>query len=171
MSPAFSCILHLATRQFRQRAKAGTGEAIMSQVSAGILGGLAVALTLGAVQLASGRDLATRADATGANTSGAGIGSSLTASSVNRAVKADRQSVQPSRAENRTVSIQVERLPATSIVIRIPEAYRLEARDGGTKLNSSRAPTGQVRRTIACEPVVSVLTEVAKQLQPGRCVT
>jgi hypothetical protein len=25
--------------------------------------------------------------------------------------------------------------------------------------------------TVACEPVVSVLTEVAKQLQPGRCVT
>jgi hypothetical protein len=26
-------------------------------------------------------------------------------------------------------------------------------------------------RKVACEPVVSVLTEVAKQLQPGRCVT
>jgi hypothetical protein len=24
---------------------------------------------------------------------------------------------------------------------------------------------------VACEPVVSVLTEIARQLQPGRCVT
>jgi hypothetical protein len=24
---------------------------------------------------------------------------------------------------------------------------------------------------VACEPAVSMLTEVAKQLQPGRCVT
>jgi hypothetical protein len=27
------------------------------------------------------------------------------------------------------------------------------------------------RTAVACEPVVSVLTEVAKLLQPGRCVT
>ena len=27
------------------------------------------------------------------------------------------------------------------------------------------------RRMVACEPVVSVLTEIAKTLQPGRCVT
>jgi hypothetical protein len=27
------------------------------------------------------------------------------------------------------------------------------------------------RPTIACEPMVSSLTEVAKLLQPGRCVT
>jgi len=24
---------------------------------------------------------------------------------------------------------------------------------------------------VACEPVVSLLTEIARQLQPGRCVT
>jgi hypothetical protein len=34
------------------------------------------------------------------------------------------------------------------------------------------APTNKpVGRTVACEPVVSVLTEVAKQLPPGRCIT
>jgi hypothetical protein len=27
------------------------------------------------------------------------------------------------------------------------------------------------KATAACEPVVSVLTEVAKRLQPGRCIT
>lgn len=137
----------------------------MSQVSTGILGGLAVVLTLGAVQLASGRDLASAVDATRTD-----ISSSLTSSAVNRAVKSDREAVQPSRAESRTVSIQVERLPETSIVIRIPGAYRMEARDGGLKSNTAPVPATQVKRTIACEPVVSVLTEVAKQLQPGRCV-
>ena len=41
---------------------------------------------------------------------------------------------------------------------------------------TARAPSlfnsGDRRKaTVACEPMVSVLTEVAKQLQPGRCVT
>jgi hypothetical protein len=31
--------------------------------------------------------------------------------------------------------------------------------------------SGKRKLTVACEPVVSVLTEVAKQLEPGRCVT
>jgi hypothetical protein len=30
---------------------------------------------------------------------------------------------------------------------------------------------GRNKPTIACEPMVSSLTEVAKLLQPGRCVT
>ena len=33
----------------------------------------------------------------------------------------------------------------------------------------SRLPAG--KSMVACEPMVSVLTEIAKQLQPGRCVT
>ena len=35
----------------------------------------------------------------------------------------------------------------------------------------SQAKEPSRRQMVACEPVVSVLTEVAKQLQPGRCVT
>jgi hypothetical protein len=31
--------------------------------------------------------------------------------------------------------------------------------------------SGGQKTAVACEPVVSVLTEVAKLLQPGRCVT
>ena len=31
--------------------------------------------------------------------------------------------------------------------------------------------SGSRKTAVACEPVVSVLTEVAKLLQPGRCVT
>jgi hypothetical protein len=29
----------------------------------------------------------------------------------------------------------------------------------------------KAKATVACEPVVSVLTDIAKRLQPGRCVT
>jgi hypothetical protein len=32
-------------------------------------------------------------------------------------------------------------------------------------------PGATKKMTVACEPPVSVLTEVAKLLQPGRCVT
>jgi hypothetical protein len=45
---------------------------------------------------------------------------------------------------------------------------RKEARNTPPAPTVSKQPVG---RTVACEPVVSVLTEVAKQLQPGRCVT
>ena len=129
----------------------------MSQVSAAALGVLAVVLPLGAVQLGSGRDLATGNDAV--------------ASVVNRAVKSDRGNSQLPRVEGQTVSIRLESLPDTSVLIRIPRTYRLEAGDRVTKPGTGGAPAAQVRPTIACEPVVSVLTVVAKQLQPGRCIT
>jgi hypothetical protein len=131
----------------------------MSQVSMGILGGVAVVLSLGAVQLASGRDLASGADA---------------ASVVNRATKADRGNLQMPRTEGRTVSVRLESLPDTTVLIRIPGSHRQEARDRHESQPSAggAAPAmHHAKRTVACEPVVSVLTEIAKQLQPGRCVT
>jgi hypothetical protein len=131
----------------------------MFQVSAAVLGALAVVLPLGAVHLAS--DLSS--------------GNDIADAVVNRGVKADRGIVRLSPMEGRTVSIRLESLPDTSIVFRIPGSYRLEAGDRVTKRltkrDTGRAPATQVRRTIACEPVVSVLTDIAKQLQPGRCVT
>ncbi|MBS0529493.1 MAG: hypothetical protein JSS22_08905 [Proteobacteria bacterium] len=129
----------------------------MSQVTKGLLGGLAVVLTLGAVQLASGRDLATDAE--------------TVSSAVNRAAKADRGLVQMPRAEGKTVSVRLQGLPDTLVLIRIPGSYRQEAHDEIVKPTTGATPALRVRRTVACEPVVSVLTDVAKQLQPGRCVT
>lgn len=131
----------------------------MSQISAGILSGLAVALSLGAVQLASGRDL----------TRGADVASSV----VNRATKTDRSNIQMPRVEGRTVSVRLESLPDTSVLIRIPGSYRQEARDREALQPgpSEKAPVMHAKRTVACEPVVSVLTEIAKRLEPGRCVT
>jgi hypothetical protein len=130
-------------------------EATMFQVSAAVLGALAVVLPLGAAHLAS--DLSS--------------GNDIADAVVNRGVKADRGIVRLSPMEGRTVSIRLESLPDTSIVFRMPGSYSREAGDRVTKRDIGRAPATQVRRTIACEPVVSVLTDIAKQLQPGRCVT
>jgi hypothetical protein len=60
-------------------------------------------------------------------------------------------------------------LANTSVLIRMPLA-------SGGPASASGAPasllmkSGEAKQT-ACEPSVSVLTEVAKRLQPGRCVT
>lgn len=124
----------------------------MFQTSAGFLAGLVATLSLGAVHLESGHQAASH-DAT---------------SAVYRAVKSDRGIVRSPRAAGRTISIRTESLPRTSIVFRIP---RSSGPDHITKRDSHHAPAMRVKRTIACEPVVSTLTDVAKQLQPGRCVT
>ena len=50
----------------------------------------------------------------------------------------------------------------------VAQVGRKEARNAPPAPAVSKAPVG---RTVACEAVVSVLTEVAKQLPPGRCIT
>ena len=130
----------------------------MSQVQKGILGVLAVGLTLGAVQLASGHDLM-----------GAQQLSVLPApeSAVNRAAKADRAEAPLPGEKSQTVAMKFDGLPATSVLIRVPvmkEAAR------SRPVAPALAHPGEARK-FACEPVVSVLTDVAKLLQPGRCIT
>jgi hypothetical protein len=75
----------------------------------------------------------------------------------------------------RTISLRLDALTDTSVLIRLPVARQSDA---GTKESDKQARNtrslfkSQDRKTsVACEPPVSVLTEVAKQLQPGRCVT
>ncbi len=134
----------------------------MSQVSRqalfkGILGASAVSLTFGAVQLASGRDLGRVSQAPVLQVSllSAGAG-------INRAAKADRAAgVSASVRRTQTISLRLDGLSDTSVLVRVPVAH--PARD------TSFAKPGD--RKVACEPVVSVLTEVAKHLEPGRCVT
>ena len=129
----------------------------MSYTVNGILGVVAVVATFGAVQFASGHDLTV------------GMRSSDTPlqEEVNRTVKADRAAVAAAMpAQARTISIRLERLPNTSIVVRLPAAR--EARSTGPALFIK---SGERAAAIACEPMVSVLTEVVRQLQPGRCVT
>ncbi|WP_319797141.1 hypothetical protein [Nitrobacter sp.] len=136
---------------------------MMFQVSTGVLGALAVILPFGAMHLPPGhhplgRDLATRADVTAAAV-------------INRTAKSDRGSVRSTPVEGRTVSIRIDSLPDASIVIRIPGDNSLVVGERGTSPRVRRAPASQARRAIACEPVVSVLTDIARQLEPGRCVT
>jgi hypothetical protein len=125
----------------------------MSQLVRGIIGAMAVTLGLGVAQLASGGDLAGNI--------------SLPAQSldqdVNRAAKSDRETAGPQVQQGATVSVN---LVGQSILVRIPREKLGEARR-----TPSLITPGARKTVVACEPVVSVLTEVARQLQPGRCVT
>jgi hypothetical protein len=130
----------------------------MLQTGMGIFGAVAIALTLGAVQFASGQDLAGRQQANAGST----------VSTINRDAKADRSAhfVAPA-ARTRTISLQVNGLSDTSVLVRIPAAGI--ARSGVSA--PSLVKSGGSTMAVACEPMVSVLTDVAKQLEPGRCGT
>jgi hypothetical protein len=155
----------------------------MSQISKAVLGIIAVSLTLGAVQFASGHDLADRWQAV-AEPPTTGVANPQTTgivNTINRSSKADRanvvdraSTVAGSNEETQTVSLRPESLSDTTVLVRMPVAKKPEtdARNGRTAPSPSLFKSGDRRKTtVACEPMVSVLTEVAKQLQPGRCVT
>ncbi|MEA2819298.1 MAG: hypothetical protein QOJ86_1302 [Bradyrhizobium sp.] len=132
----------------------------MSKIFSGILGALAVSVSLGAAQYASGSDLVGMArQSTAAATA--------PEAAINRQAKADRAVAPANALQTRTISVSVDGLSDTSILVRVPVA-RKEARNIPPAPRLSNQP---VARTVACEPIVSVLTEIAKQLQPGRCVT
>lgn len=137
----------------------------MSRLLTGISGALALALISGAAQFASGRDFSGR-DLSRLPQ----VGQSLSLSSgsaVNRGAKADRAAGPAgSPASTRTVSFKLSGMLDTAVMVRVPLAA----------VNPPVAPPPAKPATnkpmaVACEPVVSLLTEVAKQLQPGRCVT
>jgi hypothetical protein len=153
----------------------------MSNIRRGILGAAAVTLSLGAAHFAFGEDLTV-----GMRTSG------IPEQAIDRGGKTDRAPLLAEPvAPTQTISIHVDRVPGTSVLVRIPVAREEESRkDQGRATqgaanpgvaNPSAAPEGNAapaapqlkdpRRTVACEPVVSVLTEIAKHLQPGRCIT
>jgi hypothetical protein len=132
----------------------------MSNTGKGLIGALALTLgALGAAQLAFGHDLA-------------GSFQSFTAVSndgINRAAKTDRapRVIIPA-APMQTISVQLRGMTETSVAVRIPVMQGDHDSSPPTPLLTTSAPK---KPAVACEPVVSVLTEVAKQLQPGRCVT
>ncbi|OAF19071.1 MULTISPECIES: hypothetical protein [Bradyrhizobium] len=134
----------------------------MSQIHKVFLGAVAIAATLGAVQFASGHDLASRWQAI----------SDKPSHIVNRAGKADRAAeLKPAATPTRTVSMRLNDLADTSVLLRVPAVI-----EAGNASNAKPPPSllkkqGRSKPTIACEPMVSSLTEVAKLLQPGRCVT
>ena len=133
----------------------------MSQISRGIFAAFAVSLTLGAVPLALGRDLY------GAQDPQEALGGTQ-ATAINRAAKADRIAG-PARADvpTQTISLRLNGVSDTSVLVRIPV---VQAASGGASA-PSWTKSGDGKPTVACEPVVSVLTEIAKRLAPGRCLT
>ncbi|WP_407116610.1 hypothetical protein [Bradyrhizobium sp. LMG 9283] len=142
----------------------------MSQIQKVFLGAVAIAATLGAVQvgavqLAAGHDLADRWQAVADKSDKPGH-------NVNRAAKADRLAeVKPAAVSTRTVSMRLSDLPDTSVLLRVPAVIESGNAKAPVLLQNQKKQQGRNKPTIACEPMVSSLTEVAKLLQPGRCVT
>ena len=134
-------------------------------VSIGILSAIAVSLTCGAAQFALGRDLNVNPQDR-LQQSMEDLASSGTA--INRAAKTDRAAgVAGSAAQSRTIMLRPEGQPDMSVLVRIPLAQA--ARPGSSVSSLTKSPDRKM--AVACEPMVSVLSEVAKLLQPGRCVT
>ena len=130
----------------------------MSQIFKVILATFAVSATFGAVQLASGHDLVSRPQLTSPEPVG----------EINRSAKADRATLKVAQGRTETVTFRTVDLKDTSVVLRVPVAQApIEARSRPETAGKS----GATKRAVACEPPVSVLTEVAKLLEPGRCIT
>lgn len=137
---------------------------LSSGMSKGIFGAALLSVTFGAV--ASGRDLVQRDGITPLNSRQ--LEPADTAATINRATKADRAArAGGSMVQTRTVAMRLNDLANTSVLIRIPAARAT----GKSAPASLLTKSGESKPTVACEPVVSVLTEIAKRLQPGRCVT
>jgi hypothetical protein len=129
----------------------------MSQIFKAILAALAITAAFGAVQFASGHDLTGRRQ----------LAATAPASDVNRAAKADRVALRAATGQSETITFRSVGLDDTSVVVRVP-VVKDEARN---RPPAPAKPGATKKMTVACEPPVSVLTEVAKLLQPGRCVT
>lgn len=142
----------------------------MSRLTTGISGAIALVLISGAAQFALGRDLGlspassrlSLIDDQSSQSSGA---LAADATGVNRGAKADRTTGPVGApALTRTVSLKLNGFSETTFLVRVPVA-------ASTPTAPSPARPVARKPVVACEPMVSVLTEVAKQLQPGRCVT
>ena len=138
----------------------GEGTASMLQISRLIFGTIAISLALGGVQFAAGHDLTGRQALNDAPPS-----------IINRSAKTDRAAVVGSAAQTRTISLQLDSLADTSVLVRLPVAKTLGMKVDNGRSAPSMFETDGRKSAVACEPTVSVLTDIAKRLQPGRCVT
>lgn len=138
---------------------------LSSGISKGIFGAAILSLTFGA--LAWGRDLVQQDPRNQFVKVGA-----ATSATINRAAKADRAArVGGSVIQTQTVGLRLNDLANTSVLIRVPVAREIRNQTRNGAPGSLLIKSGESKATVACEPVVSVLTEVAKRLRPGRCVT
>ena len=116
-------------------------------IFSGILGAVAVSLTFGAVQFASGSDLvSTIRDVP----TGGDLGQTGDENSVNRGAKSDRAAVAGTRAgQSQTVSVRLDGLSATSILIRLPAQFREEARNRSILPGPTKEPAYARKSTVA----------------------
>jgi hypothetical protein len=140
----------------------------MSRILTGIAGAFALMSISGAAEFAMGHDLSpvTNSFPQIRQPLAFSPGSlAADAPAVNRSAKTDR-AIAPagSPALTRTISLKHSGFSDTTILVRLPVAAAKPPVALPVKPAARRPP-------VACEPVVSVLTEVAKQLQPGRCET
>lgn len=141
----------------------------MARIFPMILGVAAATLALSGahLEMASGNDLGSF----GARHGEAVLIAPGSAPEINREAKADRDVVTaPSRQSLRTVSIQVDQLAHTSVLIRVP-ADQVRGETAPAPAAKPAKRNAPARKMLACEPVVSGLTEIAKVLDSGRCVT
>jgi hypothetical protein len=126
---------------------------------------LAASLVFGGVQFGMASDNGLTRD----NSEPEYVGTN-TSFTVNRAAKTNRGAAVPAQAQTVTLAFQLRDLGSTSVAMRLPASGFLGV---NSVQNSAAKPMtiGKRKMAIACEPVVSVLTDVAKQLEPGRCVT
>jgi hypothetical protein len=134
----------------------------MSRVASGILAAVAATFAFGAVHLA-GATGNNRLMADRLNDTGLSIVAN-TASTVNREAKADRAAGAAIDGRSVTMAFEVPALPNTTLIVRVP------TENAANTPPKSPERSSPARRTTACEPSVSVLTAVAKQLQPSRCL-
>jgi len=136
----------------------------MSRWSNGFFAVIAASLAFGAVHLeiASGSDLKVpvRGDAGLFGSRGIRVTQPLVAEEVNRAGKSDRLASAVAGASGPTIVFRLAGLKNTSVATFLPLPQRAQA-------PASKSILG----TAACEPPVSALTEVARVIQSGRCVT
>lgn len=133
----------------------------MSRVASGILAVAAATFAFGAVHLAGAsgynRQGSDRLTDTGLSTSPRIV------SSVNRDAKSDRAPGAQTIGHGTTIAFEVPSLPNTTLMVRVPA--------GNAAARTPAVRPSSMRHTTACEPSVSVLTAVAKQLEPSRCLT
>jgi hypothetical protein len=140
----------------------------MSSLVLGLVSGAAM---FGAIQYASGNDLSgssLRGTLTDRDTA---ISTASFAPAVNRTAKGDRDTTPAKLDAGQTLSFQVHGLTDTSVLLRLAGPAPKAQQDKPASTKAIPMDTKPRRATVACEPPVSMLTEVARSLQPGRCVT
>jgi len=98
-------------------------------------------------------------------------GTTVAAMDVNREGKSDRSEISSNPAEGRTIVFQHPELQSTTVALHLWESVSAARIRPASKDGKPAAERQKQKPTVACEGVVSVLTEVAKQLDAGRCVT